>query len=723
LKVTINTIIERLNIDLVTEAFLRVLWLDENWKYVVVVNISDHRDMSYPFFIQYADLLEEIEEGKSRVIEMEPDLRLLSPDSEYLDKYREKRNARWDVIKNIVVHEPDIYMPDKRGKLIKDVYLSTGKSKKVIRDYLKKYWFYGKSLNGLLDNYFECGVPGEKRNYKVKPGPVSVNRYLVTEADKIIFASAIRVFHVRQGMSISTTHERMCETFYKRGFYRKYGVRVPIVDPNHSPTLRQFRYWYIKNSTIFSRYSNRRGKRRALIDVRPFQGNASEKAYCVGAVYEVDATRADVILVSFDRQTILGKPTLYIVIDVFSRMIVGYYVSLAPESWMEAMVAIEHAATNKVEYCAKYGIDISEEDWPCHSLPKNLVSDRGELKAQYTERFVNLEVDVLNAPSYRGDLKPFVESRFHITNETIRDLLPGSTEAQQRVRGDKDPSKEAALTIEEFNQFLIVFFLTYNKSALSKDYLPSKEMFMDKVELTPLKVWNWEKGRRLLHHKSKKELRYNLWPKETAKVTRFGLEFKGMHYTCDLGIKEGWFEGEGGIDGKKYVEIVFDPRHSGCIYYRSKKGDLIPCNLIPKYHEFEGLHFEEVAKIMEYRDEQIKQQEKAEKQHRAELHAFAEALNKTAVKETKDKTKDKSFHSRQQNKRDKRQEDSRDWGVRNAQTNAQPSALTGNADQSNVVVMFQNTTEELSKTDIYSQDIQALFTSKNNNRRRRPDVE
>lgn len=240
-----------------------------------------------------------------------------------------------------------------------------------------------------------------------------------------------------------------------------------------------------------------------------------------------------------------------------------------------------------------------------------------------------------------------MESRFHITNERIRQFLSGSTEARQRVRGERDTAKDAALTIEEFNRFMIVYILTYNKSALSEDYLPTKEMFTDKVELTPLKVWTWGKGKRLLHEKSRKEIRYNLLPREKGKVTRFGIEFKDLCYTSDLGLKEGWFEGGGGIDGQKYIEVSFDPRNCSSIYFKHK-GDMIQCLLHPKFQEYDGLHLEEISKIMKYRKDQIKQQEKSEKQHRAELHAFAEVLDNTAVRKTGEATKDKSFYSRQQ---------------------------------------------------------------------------
>jgi len=640
--IVINSIIERLNENLEVEEVLRVLWIDDERENVVLVNIDDHRKMTYPFFIKYSEIMRELNDKKSRIIELETDMRLLSPDENYLEKYRDNRERRWELIKDIVLQEPEIYISKDRGRLIHDVHIATGKAKKVIRTYLKKFWFYGKSRNGLLDNYFDCGVPSEDRSFSRKTGPKSTNRYILAEADIKIFESAIRIFHKRQGMNIKKTHERMCETFYKRGFYRKYGVRVPIVDVDRSPSLRQFRYWYTQHYNPFERYSNKHGRRRATMDVRPMQENASERASCVGALFEVDATRSDIQLVSFDRTKILGKPTLYIVIDVFSRFVAGYHVSLASESWFEAMIAIEHAATNKVENCARYNFPIKEEEWPSHYLSKYLVGDRGELKSQLSERFVNLHVNVLNAPSFRGDLKPFVEANFHISNDTIRQLLSGSEEARQRVRGDFDPARDSALTIEEFNRFLIMYFMNYNKSALSKDYLPTKEMFTDQVELTPLKVWNWARGKRLLHEKSRNELRYNLFPRGQARVTRHGIEFKKLCYTCDLGLKEGWFEGNGnGINGQIEIEICYDPRNCSSIFLKYKS-DLIPCLLTARSKEFEGLHFDEVEKIIEYRDSQIKEQEKLEKQNLAELHAFAEKLDKEAKKATKVATKDKS---------------------------------------------------------------------------------
>ncbi|UQZ33640.1 transposase [Paenibacillus sp. PK3_47] len=720
-----NTIIERLNDENETVALLRVLWVWEEENYIVVINIDNSREIDLPFFLNYEDLIEEISEQKSRISAMETDLRLISPEDSYLEKYKNNRDNRWEIIKDIVSQEPDIYISDSRGRLITEAHLKSGKAKKVIRDYLKKYWFYGKTRNGLLDNYFDCGAPGRERTYQNKPGARSQdgNTFLVTEMDKEIFLSAIRLFHIRRNMDIKTTYEHMCETFYKRGFYRKFGVRVPIVNPEKSPTLRQFRYWYQKDTSFSKRYANRHGKRRASIDVRPLQGNASERATSIGALFEIDSTPADISLVSFDRKTILGRPTLYIVIDVFSLLVVGYHVSLASPSWIEAMVALENAVTNKVENCARYNMQIEAEDWPCHYLPRKLVCDRGELKGKNAEKFVNLEVDVLNAPSYRGDLKPFVERRFRITNETIRQLLPAGIGSKPLVRGDRDPAKDAALTIEEFNQFLIVFFLTYNKSALNREYLPTKEMFEEGVELTPLKVWNWGSGKKLLHEKSRNLIRYNLMPREQAKVSRFGIEFKGLCYTCEIGLKEGWFEEKGG-KGSKYIEVTYDPRNCSSIYYKHKDGNLIQCILTSKYQEYKDLHFDEISMIMKYRKEQIKLQERNEKQHNSELHAFSQALTRSATTETKKETAEMSFYAKQKDKREHRKVDKGRWGAEYAWTNtSEGSQKNHDADLGRLIHINQDAKLEETRTSDFYDDAQTLFSRRISERRVKRDLD
>ncbi|MBW4573588.1 MAG: hypothetical protein KME31_38255 [Tolypothrix carrinoi HA7290-LM1] len=54
---------------------------------------------------------------------------------------------------------------------------------------------------------------------------------------------------------------------------------------------------------------------------------------------------------AINRSWIIGRPTLYLVIDVFSRLIVGFIVTLEPPSWLGAMLALENATADKVFFC------------------------------------------------------------------------------------------------------------------------------------------------------------------------------------------------------------------------------------------------------------------------------------------------------------------------------------------------------------------------------------
>lgn len=118
MQVVINSIIERLDEELKVIEVLRVLWLDSSQDEAVVMNISNLRKLSYPYFIKCQELLYEIDEGMSRLTELEVDMRIVSPNEEYLKKYKDNRDRRWNLIKDIVNQEPNIYISKSREKLV-----------------------------------------------------------------------------------------------------------------------------------------------------------------------------------------------------------------------------------------------------------------------------------------------------------------------------------------------------------------------------------------------------------------------------------------------------------------------------------------------------------------------------------------------------------------------------------------------------------------------------
>lgn len=715
-----NSIIAKFDTKFETESILRVLWLSPDYEEIIVVEVTDQKKMNLPYSQNYNDIVNDICEGKARLIEFDPDLRLISPDEIYLNKYKSYRDANWNVIKDIVAKEPDIYLPKLRGVMVKETVEKTGKSKKEIYRLLKRYWFYGKTKNALLRNYFESGKSVKARKYDKKPGPKSRdgNSYIVSEQDKKIFERAIEKYHKKLKMNLTATHQHMCEESYNSGYYRKHGVLVPIVEPEKAPTVRQFRHWYNKKYAFVEKYKNRHGKRKTEMDIRSLHGDAAARAHGIGYLYEIDSTPADIILVAEDRKTIIGTPTLYIVKDVFSRMVVGFHASFSPASTIEQMVALENAAINKVGFCSKYEIEIEENDWPCINLPQFLDGDRGELKSKWSENLLNLKIEVNNAPSYRGDLKPYVERHFGLTNDEIRELLykAGAKPAKAKERGDSDPARNAALTIYEFTQFMIIQIITFNKSALNKEFFVTKEIFEDRVELSPLGIWNWGIEKNLLHEEPLDLLRYNLLPKKIATVTRWGIEFSKICYTSEYGLKMGWFEEER-IEGQKQIEISYDPRNVSSIFLRLRDGTIKHCFLTERYKEYEGLHLEDVKAIMKYRKEEIFKKEKEEKQYQAELHAFSKKLVKDAVKKTKEATSDMSFYERQKNKREARKAEARLIGSQNAWTAVESKNIDNEIGKTAEVISFPIESQPVLIVDEKDR-VQDLFKSKNKERRR-----
>ncbi|MBW4419912.1 MAG: transposase family protein [Myxacorys californica WJT36-NPBG1] len=139
-------------------------------------------------------------------------------------------------------------------------------------------------------------------------------------------------------------------------------------------------------------------------------------AFGPGSIYQIDATIGDIYLVSsLDRTRIIGRPVIYVVIDVFSRMIVGMSVTLEGPSWVGAMQAMENAASDKVTFCQEYGIEIAEEDWASYHLPEMILADRGEFEGYMADNLVNaLNIRVSNTPPYRADWKAIVERNFRL---------------------------------------------------------------------------------------------------------------------------------------------------------------------------------------------------------------------------------------------------------------------------------------------------------------------
>jgi putative transposase len=610
-EIVCNSVIEWRDEKLNISSVERILWISPDSTTVVVIDIGNMTN--WPI-VRFLDELESaLKEGTAKRLTVDPYSRFFNSSDDYIIKHIKTRDNAWTAIKGIVEEEPNIYDPPHRGRLVRQVCEEQGLHKKVVYDYLRRYWIRGKTINALLPEFYKCGAPGQERislgtcKRGRRPIVSQADQELiginVTESDRKRIRTAIKELYLTpQKPSLTYVYQEMKRNYYNQSVTIVDGKYIPIMLPdNEIISFAQFKYWANKELAAMNNSLERRvGRRKYLLKNRPLLGNATTRAFGPGSIFEIDATVADVYLVSlFDRTRIIGRPVVYTLKDVFSRMVVGVYVGLEGPSWLGAMMAIENTTCDKVSFCAEYGISIDEEDWPCRHLPKTITADRGEMEGKNADNAaLSLGIRIDNAPPYRADLKGIIEQHFHIYKGSIGPFIPGAVDKLLRERGEPDYRLGARLSIKGFTRVIIYSILEHNKSELS-DYPLGKDMTYDQVPPIPLELWNWGivncSGK--LQERQREIIRLNLMPRIEASITRQGIVVNfgqgPVRYSCEEALRYGWYEQA--LKGRFHMQVAYDPRNVESIYIPEKDGgSYIRCELLDRFERFRGARAEEV---------------------------------------------------------------------------------------------------------------------------------
>ena len=83
----------------------------------------------------------------------------------------------------------------------------------------------------------------------------------------------------------------------------------------------------------------------------------------------------DVIVVDEEHRQPIQRPSLTVVIDVHSRMVLGFAIYLEKPSAFTAGLAIAHAVLPKEQWLAEVGV---EADWPCWGKMRKIHCDNAK---------------------------------------------------------------------------------------------------------------------------------------------------------------------------------------------------------------------------------------------------------------------------------------------------------------------------------------------------------
>jgi putative transposase len=155
----------------------------------------------------------------------------------------------------------------------------------------------------------------------------------------------------------------------------------------------------------------------------------------------------------------LGQPWLTILIDYYSRLVVGFCLGFEPPSYAVLMEALRHAILPKTYLAQKY--PRVRGSWPCFGLPETLVCDRGsdfisnDLESAAFQLTIDLDFNPPRTPHFKGS----VESFFGGLNDQLIASLPGRTFRSWERRADYQPEDGPLLPYEALLEIIHLYLV------------------------------------------------------------------------------------------------------------------------------------------------------------------------------------------------------------------------------------------------------------------------
>lgn len=189
-------------------------------------------------------------------------------------------------------------------------------------------------------------------------------------------------------------------------------------------------------------------------DESPVAGRISGDNYPL-AIVQIDHTKVDINIVDEIYRQVAGRPWITVLIDVFSRMIIGFYLSLDPPGDMSVGEAISTAIRRKESLLAKYNITTP---YPCWGLMDMIHADNaGEfhgdmIKRACKEYGIDIEWRPVQQPRYGAHIERLLG---HLLKKIHR--LNGTTFSNIVEKGDYDSEKYAQMTLADLEEWIVLF--------------------------------------------------------------------------------------------------------------------------------------------------------------------------------------------------------------------------------------------------------------------------
>lgn len=275
-------------------------------------------------------------------------------------------------------------------------------------------------------------------------------------------------------------------------------------------------------------------------------------------IVQIDHTLVDLFVVDVVSREPLQRPWLTLAIDVASRMVAGFYLSLEHPSSTSVALAIRHMVLPKASWLAEQNV---VGDWPVHGLPTAIHLDnarefRGKALAWgAAEHGINLIHRPVARPHYGGHIERLIGTMMGAVH-----FLPGSTSSDIGSRGDCDPQKHAVMTFDELERWLTLEIVgRYHADIHRALKIPPRLAWEDAVlaRREPLRL-PYDEHRFVLDFLSFEE----------RAIRRDGLHLFGLKYWDD--VLSPW------TGAPEKMRVRYDPRDISCVFVDGPNGESWP---------------------------------------------------------------------------------------------------------------------------------------------------
>lgn len=405
------------------------------------------------------------------------------------------------LLEEIGVAPAAVYGSNRIADWIKQRSSETGIGQSRIRCALNKYQAMACGKNGLLPFLDKCGGPNLERSqehgmlgrktFAARLGMILEPGIPLTITDKDHLGWGWKTF-LHEGQSVDEAYLLTMAVFYSDGETLHQGRTFPVLKPlSQRPTLAQFRYWGPRGAGAKAAWELLLRPGEWEKRYRAMYGTARGGIKAVGQIASGDSTSNDVNMISVaSRLKAIGTGTVLRYHDVFSDCVVGVAFGLEPPSERLALQGIYNAASDKVEFCRRFGIEITPDQFPS-AFYRLYHYDNGELR---TEGSINLLKHLGSNAEFvqagRADLKPLPESGHRSFHKKLDHKIAGTTHGRQRIRGEEESSISACWTYWEYMRELLLAIIHHNTVAPA-DHLLTVEMRRDGVAPNRAAIHQW----------------------------------------------------------------------------------------------------------------------------------------------------------------------------------------------------------------------------------------